>query len=73
MDYFTSKLEIKPQLSFAICHISFNYFTSKLEIKPQLCGRNKFSNLHYFTSKLEIKPQLGSVIDMFFKIILHQN
>ena len=36
IDYFTSKIEIKPQLCLCMSVITCNYFTSKIEIKPQL-------------------------------------
>ena len=35
MNYFTSKLEIKPQHFTQVCKNPSYYFTSKLEIKPQ--------------------------------------
>ena len=34
-DYFTSKIEIKPQHDFVDGKDTGNYFTSKIEIKPQ--------------------------------------
>ena len=36
LDYFTSKIEIKPQLFLSVKYCHFYYFTSKIEIKPQL-------------------------------------
>ena len=58
VDYFTSKIEIKPQLRALLIAPLFHYFTSKIEIKPQLveCSTEIFD--YYFTSKIEIKPQL---------------
>ena len=72
-DYFTSKLEIKPQPRMALYLGRIHYFTSKLEIKPQRQIRKCRLLRYYFTSKLEIKPQLSSKFDDWEKIILHQN
>ena len=45
-NYFTSKIEIKPQPFGRGSLQSFNYFTSKIEIKPQLhSSRNVFSKI----------------------------
>ena len=55
--YFTSELEIKPQLEPVILLICCNYFTSELEIKPQPICFLYFYGKYYFTSELEIKPQ----------------
>ena len=59
-NYFTSKLEIKPQPVAIPPEEFFDYFTSKLEIKPQPVDNKDNNLLYYFTSKLEIKPQLVS-------------
>ena len=56
-DYFTSKIEIKPQLSTRVRKSAPHYFTSKIEIKPQPEPFYATFGLHYFTSKIEIKPQ----------------
>ncbi len=71
--YFTSELEIKPQLKLLIQLFLTNYFTSELEIKPQLSSYLWIAGLHYFISELEIKPQLFSSILTAYSIILHQN
>ena len=56
-DYFTSKIEIKPQLTLRIADSERHYFTSKIEIKPQLRELFHVVDDNYFTSKIEIKPQ----------------
>ena len=58
-NYFTSKIEIKPQLHSIESYASANYFTSKIEIKPQPLRLTHSSCSYYFTSKIEIKPQLS--------------
>ena len=72
-DYFTSELEIKPQLR--LFHISnlLYYFTSELEIKPQPSMLKTTTKNNYFTSELEIKPQLQQIFFQKLFIILHQN
>ena len=55
--YFTSKIEIKPQLWMSRYVLRMNYFTSKIEIKPQLLSAWCCCPQYYFTSKIEIKPQ----------------
>ena len=57
-NYFTSELEIKPQLIGSVISFPSNYFTSELEIKPQPTKHGNVRFSHYFTSELEIKPQL---------------
>ena len=37
-DYFTSKIEIKPQQTAFTAVANADYFTSKIEIKPQPAG-----------------------------------
>ena len=59
IDYFTSKIEIKPQLNAAITALYCDYFTSKIEIKPQPLKSTASFAADYFTSKIEIKPQHG--------------
>ena len=59
LDYFTPKLEIKPQLGIRESHSDTHYFTPKLEIKPQLAVGRLEATVNYFTPKLEIKPQLN--------------
>ena len=70
--YFTSKIEIKPQLALVIFATMEDYFTSKIEIKPQLLLFSEFRAVYYFTSKIEIKPQPGQIVSYGTYIILHQ-
>ena len=71
-DYFTSKIEIKPQRKNFAKPESMHYFTSKIEIKPQLSDRMYKNNINYFTSKIEIKPQPFPPAQVLSAIILHQ-
>ena len=61
VDYFTSKIEIKPQLVFDLDIKVLNYFTSKIEIKPQQGWFLYLRLPDYFTSKIEIKPQPAAI------------
>ena len=70
--YFTSKIEIKPQLPAVLCRRRLHYFTSKIEIKPQLLNLVRLIVINYFTSKIEIKPQLHGKQVFACLIILHQ-
>ena len=72
LDYFTSKIEIKPQQTEILPHKTFNYFTSKIEIKPQPYGGRMTDQEYYFTSKIEIKPQQRKTARYNGRIILHQ-
>ena len=71
-DYFTSKIEIKPQQIAQVYPLHKYYFTSKIEIKPQLAYSVSDIVCYYFTSKIEIKPQQKAKIDVSNLIILHQ-
>ena len=73
MNYFTPKLEIKPQLTLSATGSDGNYFTPKLEIKPQLGNTSNFNLPDYFTPKLEIKPQHMQLQKIKEMIILHPN
>ena len=72
LNYFTSKIEIKPQPAIYGTTANKNYFTSKIEIKPQLFISLIVISFNYFTSKIEIKPQLFCLAISLSVIILHQ-
>ena len=71
-NYFTSKIEIKPQPSGGANLGVNDYFTSKIEIKPQPPIADSYLGSDYFTSKIEIKPQLICIVYLVIIIILHQ-
>lgn len=49
--YFTSKIEIKPQLDFTVPETADDYFTSKIEIKPQLMHFHQLKTSHNINSR----------------------
>jgi len=70
--YFTSKTEIKPQLSKGKQIAVYDYFTSKTEIKPQPFCLNHILADIILHQRLKSNHNLQVVLNLGYFIILHQ-